>query len=905
MGANEPALTAAPDILIDIVDATQPALCGGKAAGLGTLMRAGFAVPAAVCLTTEFYRRAVAASGLASRIADAVGSAGIRDSTRAAALLAALRALVEAMTIPDDLRMTLHERVARLTDGAHGGLVVRSSAPYEDGAAASHAGLHASVVVATRDDDRVVAAVRTCWASLWTEAAWAYRERRGIGHADVTMAVVVQRLVAAERSGVAFSADPLTGDASAVVIEAGWGTGSALVSGRLTPEQSRVTVDEGMPGRIHRRAGWHDDVTRGRDGRERADGATGASHRLVLTDADAFALARIAKAIERAMHAPVDVEWASDGRVFWTLQARPITMVGVRPAAAPPTVWTRANLKEILPELPSPLALSYLAYSLDLMFRTYHVAEGYVLPPDARLVSVFHGRPYLNLTLMRHMTEAAGGDPSVLTRLYGGVSVTPASAPRVRAPRREGPGRLRLAGEMLTTFFRTPYWARRLFRMLRRHGAALRAVPLERLDDRALVRHLLRFRARLLHPTSARRLHEIVSAQSRAYMALDHLLAAWLPSSDTDTLVKRLMTGLGTLPNVRMTYQLMRLGSVALREARVRAFFTAEVDEAALGGAEAELRGTAFRTALDEFLRDFGHRGPYESDVMSPRFSEDPAPLFRLIQLYVRAGQWPEPARHAAERRRVRLAATDEVRRALGSRYGWFGCAWRRSVFAIVCGALQRLLALRDECRHVTTMMVAHLRRVALEIGRRAARDGVLSTAQDVFFLTFDELPRVLTTPGSGWRAITHGRREERERHRELEAPDLLAAGRDAERTVDARDDRAASDLGGLGVSPGTVTGRVKVFRSVEELRLLSDDTVVVFRAIEPTLSSIFPLVRGMIAEMGGLLSHAAILAREYGVPTVVNVRAATRRLRDGDRVELDGATGRVRVLARAAEQAA
>jgi pyruvate,water dikinase len=456
---------------------------------------------------------------------------------------------------------------------------------------------------------------------------------------------------------------------------------------------------------------------------------------------------------------------------------------------------------------------------------------------------------------------------------------------------------------MLATFFRTPYRGRRLFRMILRADAALRAVELERLDDDALVRHLLGFRATLLDPTVARHLHEVVSAQSRAYMALCHLLAAWLPALDTETLVKRLMTGLGTLPNVRMTYRLMALGGLALKEERVRAFFTAPLDERALQGAGAALRGTEFRAGLDAFLREFGHRGPYESDVMSPRFAEDPTPLFRLIQPYVSAGMWSEPARHAADRRRIRLAATDEVRRALGDGQGWLGSAGRRMVFAIVCDALQRLLALRDECRHVTTMMVAHLRRVTLEIGRRAARTGALAAADDVFFVSWEELPRVLATPELDWRAITLGRRQERDRYAELDAPDLLADGRDAGGLAEARDERLA-DLVGLGVSPGTVTGRIKIFRSIEDLRPMSGD-IVVFRAIEPTLSPVFPLVGGMIAEMGGLLSHAAILAREYGLPMVVSVRAATRRLRDGDRIELDGTTGRIRVLEQAAQRVA
>jgi pyruvate,water dikinase len=283
---------------------------------------------------------------------------------------------------------------------------------------------------------------------------------------------------------------------------------------------------------------------------------------------------------------------------------------------------------------------------------------------------------------------------------------------------------------------------------------------------------------------------------------------------------------------------------------------------------------------------------------MSPRFADDPAPVLRLVQLHVRAGVPETAAHHAAERRRVRRAAMDEVKQALRRGRGPIAFALQWTVFSIVCSALQRLLALRDECRHVTTMLVGHLRRLALEIGRRGTRAGTLAEPTDVFFTTWEEMPRVLTEPGGGWGARAAERRRERERHAALEAPDLVSSD-GTERGIEIPPQPAEDgELVGYGVSPGVVTGRVRVLQSIEGIGHLSGE-IVVFPAIEPTLTPIFPLVRGVIAEMGGLLSHASILAREYGLPAVVSVRDATRRLRDGDRIELDGASGRIRLLER------
>src|SRR2546429_8431771 len=280
---------------------------------------------------------------------------------------------------------------------------------------------------------------------------------------------------------------------------------------------------------------------------------------------------------------------------------------------------------------------------------------------------------------------------------------------------------------------------------------------------------------------------------------------------------------------------------------------------------------------------------------MSPGFAEDSAPVLRLIQLHMRAGARETAARHVADRRRVRRAAMAEVRRALHEGRGRLAFAAQWTVFSIVCNALQRLLALRDECRHVTTMLVAHIRRVVLEIGRRASRAGTLADPNDVFFLTWEEIPRILAERDGAGRAVTADRRRQRDRDMQAEAPDVVSddgpAGGDI--VMDAQE---SDELVGYGVSPGSVTRRLRVPPSLEGIGRLSGE-IVVFPAIEPTLALIFPLVGGFIAEMGGLLSHAAILAREYGFPGIASGRGAPPRPREGGMGWLGGAPRRSRVL--------
>jgi pyruvate,water dikinase len=377
-------------------------------------------------------------------------------------------------------------------------------------------------------------------------------------------------------------------------------------------------------------------------------------------------------------------------------------------------------------------------------------------------------------------------------------------------------------------------------------------------------------------------------------MVLERLLAEWIPSR-ADSLLTQLMTGLGTLPNARMTYRLMALGALARSEAPVRAFFAEELDGERIRQYRTRLAGTRFLAGLGAFLRDFGHRGPLESDVASPRFADDPGLVLRLIRLYAQADTLEDPKRHAASRAVIRRGAQQQVRQALrqGRRWTSFVLCW--TGFSTVCAALQKLIALRDENRHVMTLMVTHLRRAAREVGRRAARAGLLASADDVFLLRFEELPRILVEPRRDWRRLVAERAREREHDATLPAPDVRRGGTAVDTGTDGAP-HGPDRLVGLGASPGHVTGTIRILRSASEARALSGE-IVVLPALEPTLTLLFPLVKGVVAEMGGILSHAAILAREYGLPAVVNVPDATQRLRDGDLVELDGGTGTIRRL--------
>src|SRR5438552_7347614 len=584
--------------VLDLREAVDVSLCGGKAAKLALLLRAGYRVPDGFCLTMEFYRACL--DGLSAQLAQVarrmVSEVGIGhpegDGNGIDDLLSKTRREIEMIPVPiemtDSVRNAL-DRLRTVRSGEMTPLVVRSSAIDEDQAQAAHAGIYETFVGVRDDPDEVLAKVKACWATLWTEKAWAYKRGVGLAESEMGMAVVAQPLIRAKCAGVAFSVDPISGDEQTSIINAAWGHGGSVVDGTVVPNEYTIRWQaegtEAMPLLHGQREGTQEEMTVWRDGRVMTLPVPESDrNRPVLTEPQALTVAGVVKDIEHALGFPADVEWAFDEEdILWITQARPISALGSRPKneKTDPTLWTRANLKEILPEQPSPLALSSVSVFVDRMFRSYHKSQGYQLPDDARYVKVFHGRPYLNLSLMQQMVAARGGDPSMLPRIIGG---TEDNSQTGRTPiDRKVHSKwqlLRVGGELLSTIVWTPLKARWVFGLIRKKVARFDRAQLEALSDQALRAHMERFQATMGREDVLRAIQDVTASETRAYVVLERLLAAWMPGHPP-SLLTRLVTGIGTLPNARMSYRLMALGVAAREEPEVCSFFSQDLHHVA------------------------------------------------------------------------------------------------------------------------------------------------------------------------------------------------------------------------------------------------------------------------------------------------------------------------------------
>ncbi len=842
-----------PVHILQLKDCADPALVGGKAAGLGALIRAGFRVPPGVCVTADAYRDALRETGFdaLARWKEALAARGV-DRDR---LLSDCRQAILSSTVAPSMLQTLR------ADGMQRSAAtwaVRSSATDEDAAGATCAGIYTTLLGVTPDG--LAAAILDCWASPWTATSLAYHERLRASHPPA-MAVVLQPMLAPQSAGVAYSRDPATDRPDVVVINAVPGLAAPLVSGQAIPDHLVVRTG-GAPQIVERRLA---DAERARP---------------ALPDGEALRLADQTRAIEQKLGHPVDVEWALADGTLWFLQARAIPPRRATTILTEPVcVWSRANFKETLPDLPSPLGLSFLREFMDRAILRHYRTLGCATPPGISSVRVIRGRPYINASLFQFFMAQLGGDPdSIADQMGGQLQPLPVRPPRLPLWRLLPAGiwmewRMRRAARV------APRWFADIKRLAAEHSAeSLRTLPpaalLARLDQ--LSRQL--YERDLTFPT--------VGGVSQGLYVLRLLLERRV-AREGHALLNASLQGRSQVISAQQIFRLMELAESAGQEPAARTFLLEEPWTPA--SFRDRLAGTEFLREFDAYLADYGHRAVGESDMRSPRFAETPDYLLGIIRAHLRT----PPARSVAAMRQEQEAARTAAMQQIRTAFGWRVHEWL--VFRWCHARLARFLALREANRHALMHYSMAARRLLLHLGEQFATGRRFTDRDDIFFLTSDEVRELVRDGGRDWKGLVSERRAERERYATLDAPDTIIGT--APPMDDPRSAGAPGTLTGLPISPGRVEGPARLLRSLEDRSSVKPGDILVVPVIDPGLAPLFGLAAGVVAEMGGTLSHGAIIVREYGLPALANVPGVMRRLTDGELVLLDATSGEVRSL--------
>ncbi|MFI9330096.1 rifamycin-inactivating phosphotransferase [Kitasatospora sp. NPDC052868] len=876
------------------VDRTQVAIVGGKGAHLGELSRIeGTSVPAGFCVTTEAFRRIMAQAPSIDDRLDRLSRLDPDDLEAVRTLSAEIRRTIEAIAVPGDLATAVTDALARL--GGQAACAVRSSATAEDLPTASFAGQQDTYLNVV-GPAAVLRHVSRCWASLFTERAVAYRRRNGIDHRTVRMAVIVQRMVFPDAAGVLFTADPVTGNRRTATVDAGFGLGEALVSGLVNPDVFKVRDGEVIartiatkPRALHPRpaGGTHEVAI---DLRRQEQPA--------LTDAQVVRLVQLGRRIEAHLGRPQDIEWCLVDDDFRIVQSRPITTLFPVPQAADQEnhVYVSVGHQQMMTDPMKPLGLSM--WQLTAMVPMHEAGGRLFVDVTGRLASPASRAGLLDLV--------GRGDPLVRDALET-VLDRGDFVPSLPDAGPAGPGRP--PGDGASAPIETdPAIVAELIARSEASLAALRR-DIRTKTGPALFDFLLgafeEHRRDLGDPLNM----QAIMAGMEATWWLNDRLQEWLgEKSAADTLT------LSAPDNVtsEMGLALLDVADVIRPHPEVVAFLQGVQHEGVPGkgspgeGVQHEdspggdfldglaklAGGPEARDAVEAYLDRYGMRCVGEIDITRPRWRERPGTLVPLILDNVRlfapgaAGRRFEHGRQEALRKEQdvlsRLRALPDGERKADET--------KRMIDRV-----RTFIGYREYPKYHIVSRYFVYKQSLLEEAERLVRAGVLDEPEDAFHLTFQEFHDAVRTGQVDGRLIQE-RKEAFRSYEALTPPRVLTSDGEAVAGAYRRDGVPAGALVGLPVSAGTIEGRARIILDMAQADLEAGDILVTAHT-DPSWSPLFVAVAGLVTEVGGLMTHGAVIAREYGLPAVVGVDQATRLIRDGQRIRVHGTDGYVELL--------
>lgn len=883
-------------------------VAGGKGAGLARLIRSGVPVPSGFLVSTAVYETYLAENGVAPLIVEALNAVSSNDVPRLEQASETIRNAFSTSCLSVETTHALLSAYSTLRESlsfdATPLVAVRSSATSEDGPELSFAGQY-ETYLNVQGESELLAAVVNCWSSLWTPRAISYRLRNGVSHDGLGIAVVVQQMVLADVSGVLFTANPLTGRRSEMVIDATRGSGDDYVGGHANPE--RYVID-----RVSRRT-------------LEVEGVAG--DRPLLTEEKTDRLRSWAERIEEFDGAPQDIEWSFAGDQLVILQARPITSLFPLPvfSGLAPTTWISvaaiqglsAPLTPLGRDVCASLANAFVAH----LFGTGGLANRGAANVSKDVLDQAGERLWVNLdTLARtcplgwrpHIRRLARHEPRSgrIIRELSDDNALPRSSGRMWVLLKTMPVWLPLAvislgGGLRSTLF--PASSRRQFDRRVEDLLARMAVPVgrslaERLRSvitflrtcpaQEFPRLLLAF-VRMITPAA-------ISLRLLAKLCGDQALALETTRSLDGNVTVEMDLALWT---VSQTIATSGEALEVFREESAETIARRYVEETLPGEAQAALAG---------FLNSYGMRCVGEIDIGQSRWREDPTQIIRSIKSYLTIPPEAAPDVQFESGKRAAVEAEEQIaarvsRQSFGRLKNWLARAATRRV--------RLLMGARETPKFALVKMLGIARAALEDVGAQCVAVGYFESSNDLAFLHLDELERLAHELASAeeiklgtkqeeacsqwcdWKKLVLERRKAYNREqRRRRIPRVLVSDGRTFYDSGAAEESNGHGLKGVPVSPGVVEGKVRVVFDPRDSEISAGE-ILVCPGTDPAWTPMFMAAAGLITEVGGLMTHGSVVAREYGIPAVVSVRDATTRLQDGQQVRLDGTTGTITIL--------
>ena len=852
------------------IDKTKLSVAGGKGANLGELSKIeGIRVPGGFCISSEAFKRSIGETLSINELLDQLSLLKAEDRNEIGDLSSEIRKTIEGLVIPQDIDDDVTSFLSRL--GETNAYAVRSSATAEDLPTASFAGQHDTYLNIV-GKEAILRNISKCWASLFTERAVTYRLQNGIDHRKVQMSVVVQKMVFPQVSGILFTADPVTSNRKVLSIDAGFGLGEALVSGLVNADVYKVLDGKIIDKKISAKKLA---IYASNDGGTKEQAVEPDRQNVqALTDKQILQLERLGRTIEEHFGCPQDIEWCLVDDGFQIVQSRPITTLFPIPAAGDDEnhVYISVGHQQMMTDPMKPLGISF--WQLTTPRPMYEAgARLFVdVAPDlsspasrARLLALGKSDPLIGDAL-ESIIERGDFIPSRPDDGAGGLPARPAPAPIDTDP-----------ATVVGLIERSQASIATLRRDIRtKSGAALLDFILVDIQE---------LRRILFDPQS----YQVFMSAMDATSWLNEQLQEWLGEKNAaDMLAQSVPHNITS----EMGLALMDVADVIRPHREVVEFLQQVEGEDFLDGLVKLAGGPEARDAIRSFLDKYGMRCAGEIDITRPRWSERPTTLVPVILGNVKNFEPGAGEQRFEQGRQEALSKEQELLKRLrvlpGGEQKAEETKWK-------IDRVRTFIGYREYPKYGMVSRYFVYKQALLEEAERLVHSHVLGEKEDIFYLTFEELHDVVRTNHVDDQLV--GQRKEAFRsYQALTAPRVFTSDGEVIGGAYRRDDSPAGALVGLPVSAGTIEGRARIILDMAEADLEPGD-ILVTAYTDPSWTPLFVSIRGLVTEVGGLMTHGAVIAREYGLPAVVGVENATKLIKDGQQIRVRGTEGYVEIL--------
>lgn len=856
---------------------TNTSQVGGKGLNLARLHKVGFKIPEGIIVTTDTYLRFIHYNKIEELIASASDlDEKLLTNKESLLLLESIQSAIELGEFPDNIVEEIESNLKK-QNLLKTPLAVRSSAASEDSENFSFAGIHESFLDVIGLED-ILTSIKRCFSSIWSLRAVSYRRTININDNEVLPAVVVMKLVDAKASGVAFTCHPLTGEKNKISIHANFGLGETLVSGDIDPDEYTVeslylnpVITETKIGRKEKVLSRDEDTNRLRTVSNRT------VNQQVLTEKEIIKLSRVLfRVFESIGHMDnhQDIEWAFDGNEFFLVQTRSITVISNRTydeIKNEKITWSNANFKDVMPNVQSFLSWSIINAPLEQMVLTPLKMAGYPIKKEIPHTKLYNGRAYMNLTALQwEMYDSFNMKPENFNVALGGHQ------PEISAPKLEVKtfqkrfNRDLRKVKALIRMLRISIKAQSLFNGTKKRTNEARKQISSQLSLNDLIEMFnIYYKELVMYTPNAQALNTL----SGFYFTTLESLLKKKYGQRTIGEINKLLQNRGKITSAEQGLELQRLAVIAKNDE----YCITLINSSKLTGWESLPENSTFKKEFNNYLDIYGHRGSYELDISNSRWREEPVYLLNIIQQYL------ENEVESLEKSKV--------------------YPLNRRDFPLLKYLLARFLLdktvkgfeKREEAKSVLAHLLEVIRLIVLEIGKRLVERNIIDRIDDVFQLGWYEILSISNQEwkGEGIRDLIRDRYKANHDNTKKDYPNLVIDDQPSftSQNVSISQD-GAKVLKGIGVSSGQITGTCRIVHTPLEAVSLNKNDILVTNSTDPSWTPVFLKVGGVVMETGGYLSHSAIVAREYGIPAVVNVPGVMSYLKDGQKITLDGNDG-------------